>query len=86
MRRVVIMRAMIRGGVVVIGSNRPGRNVRSGRRQLQSHALAPRRGAGDKRKRERQSQGGAKSTTHRVILTGLANARQQIIRWLPPIR
>ena len=82
MRRVVIVRNMIRSRVVVAGSNRIRRNVRSGRRQLESRALTPSRRARDKRNREGQSQGLAKSATHRMMLTGLANGCQQIIGWL----
>jgi hypothetical protein len=59
MRAVVIVRAMIRRRVVVVGSNRIRRNVRSSSSQLQSGALAPSRRARDKRNRDGQSQGSA---------------------------
>jgi hypothetical protein len=48
-----------------------------GRRQLQSGALPPSRRADDKRKRDGQNKNVADNATHRAMLTGQAESRQQ---------
>ncbi len=64
-----------------------GHGVRVGRecgrgspRQLQTRALPPGGRAGDKRKRDSQSQHMAKNATHRPMLTGAHDGRQRFFR------
>jgi len=85
-RHVLVFLVMVvlagAGGICVMGHGvRVGLDRSRGRRrQLQTCALPPGRRAGDKRKRDTQSQDLSKTTTHRMMLGRVHDGRQKFFR------
>lgn len=73
----MVVLAVANGGCVMGRRERAVFDTGCSRRQLQTCALPPGRRAGDERKRDSQSQYMTKSTTHRTMLAGLHDGRQQ---------